>query len=230
MNFTEDISVLTLAPVPESTETYSAVSHLDIHYAVLSKLSERNIEVQKIQFKSNRRGTQVIATYFLESDDSEFGGMLATRNSYDKTHSVAICAGASVYICGNGAVMGEMKFIKRHVGEVGTQLESAIDEQLNKVHEMIHNTRVLKDLLDSKTFDRYVAGAVIGNLYLKGVINTSQMEIIKKELDEPSYNYGVAEDSLWALFNHVTHALKVSSPSRYFESHIETIKFFKLFA
>jgi len=229
MNFTEDISVLTLAPVPDSTDTYTAVAHLDIHNTVLAKLKERGIEIQKIQFKSNKRGTQVIATYFLESDDSEFGGMLAWRNSYDKTRSVAICAGASVYICGNGAVMGEMKFIKRHVGEVNRQLEDAIDEQLSKVGQMISATRTLKDKLDSKTFDIYVAGAVIGNLYLKGVLNTTQMEIVKKQLDEPLFDYGVASDSLWALFNHVTHALKTSSPSNYFENHINTIKFFNLF-
>ena len=229
MNFTEDISVLTLAPVPNTTDTYSAVAHLDIHTAILNKLEERGIEVQKIQFKSNKKGTQVIATYFLESDDSEFGGMIAWRNSYDKTRSVAICAGATVYICGNGAVMGEMKFIKRHVGEVNGQLEGAIDEQLDKVEQMISDTSTLKDKLDSKTFDRYLAGAVIGNLYLKGVLNTTQMEIVKKELDQPSFLYGVEEDSMWALFNHVTHALKISSPSNYFENHIEAIKFFKLF-
>lgn len=229
MKFTEDISVLTLAPVPESTETYTAVAHIDIHNTVLAKLKERGIEIQKIQFKSNKRGTQVIATYFLESDDSEFGGMLAWRNSYDKTRSVAICAGASVYICGNGAVMGEMKFIKRHVGEVNEQLEDAIDEQLNKVEQMISATRTLKNKLDYKKFDSYIAGAVIGNLYLKGILNTSQMEIVKKELYEPSFDYGVASDSLWALFNHVTHALKTSSPSNYFENHINTIKFFNLF-
>lgn len=230
MNFTEDISVLTLAPVPPSTDTYSAVSHIDIHNTVLAKLAERNIEIQKVQFKSNRRGTQVIATYFLDSDDSEFGGMLATRNSYDKTHSVAICAGTSVYICGNGAVMGEMKFIKRHVGEVNNQLESAIEEQLNKVSQMISNTRTLKEDLDSKTFDSYLAGAVIGNLYLKGVLNTTQLEIVKNELSEPSFDYGVELESMWALFNHVTHSLKKSAPYNYFENHIETIKFFKQFS
>lgn len=229
MKFTEDINVLTLAQVPESTDSYSAVAHIDIHNAILDRLERRGIEIQKVQFKSNKKGTQVIATYFLESDDSEFGGMIAWRNSYDKTRSVAICAGATVYICGNGAVMGEMKFIKRHVGEVNEQLEDAIEEQLNKVGQMISDTRTLKDKLDSKTFDTYVAGAVIGNLYLKGVLNTSQMEIVKKELDEPSFVYGVESDSMWALFNHVTHALKTSRPSNYFESHIETIKFFNLF-
>lgn len=229
MNFTQDIRVLTLAPVPPSTDTYTAVSHVDIHEAVLEKIADRGIVVQKIEFKSNRKGTQVIATYFLESDDSEFGGMLAWRNSYDKTRSVAICAGSTVYICGNGAVMGEMKFIKRHVGEVNEQLGEAIDEQLDKVQQMIYDTRNLKDELSKKVFDRYLAGAVVGNLYLKGTINTTQLEIIKKELDQPSYVYGVEDDSMWVLFNHVTHALKTSAPANYFESHIETIKFFKLF-
>lgn len=227
MKFTEDISVLTLAPVPETTETYSAVAHIDIHNAVISKLNERGIVVQKVQFKSNKRGTQVIATYFLESDDAEFGGMLATRNSYDKTQSVAICGGASVYICGNGAVMGEMKFIKRHVGEVNDQLESAIDEQLDKIDYMIQETKSLKELLEGNIFDKHFAGMVIGTLYLDGVIHTGQMEIVKKELKECSFNYGVKDDSVWALFNHVTHALKVSAPSHYFEDHIATINFFK---
>lgn len=229
MLFTEDINVLALAPVPPSTPTYSAVAHLDIHNAILDRLANRGIELQKTQFKSNRKGTQVIATYFLESDDSEFGGMIAWRNSYDKTRSVAICAGATVYICGNGAVMGEMKFIKRHVGEVNEQLEEAIDEQLDKVEDMIEKTAALKNALNQKTYDKYLAGAIIGNLYLDGILNTTQLEIVVKELNEPSFVYGVEPDSMWALFNHVTHALKTSAPSNYFENHLGVIKFFKLF-
>lgn len=229
MKFNTDINTLTLCPVPPSTDTYTAVPHIDIHNKVLEVLANKGIEINYTQFKSNRSGTQVIATYHLDMGNGEFGGMLAWRNSYDKTRSVAIVSGSSVHICGNGCVMGEMKFLHKHTGTVDEMLKDAIEEQVGKIQFCIDETVQLKQDLDNLTFDITLAGKIIGYLYLTGVLTTTQLEIVKSELEQPTYEYGTSEDSMWTLFNHITHALKKSRPSKYFEDHLKVVNHFKLY-
>lgn len=229
MKFNTDINTLTLCPVPPSTDTYTAVPHLDIHDKVLEVLANKGIEINYTQFKSNRNGTQVIATYHLDMGDGEFGGMLAWRNSYDKTRSVAIVSGSFCAICSNGNVVGEMKFLHKHTGTVDEMLEEAIEEQVGKIQFCIDETVQLKQDLDNLTFNHNQAGQVIGVLYLDDVLTTTQLEIVKAELEESTYEYGSSEFSMWTLFNHITHALKQSRPSKYFEDHLKVVNYFKLF-
>lgn len=229
MKFNTDINTLSLCPVPPSTGTYTAVPHIDIHNKVLEVLNHKGIEINYIQFKSNRSGTQVIATYHLDMNDSEFGGMLAWRNSYDKTRSVAIVSGSVCHICQNGNVVGEMKFLHKHTGTVDKMLEEAIEEQVDKIQFCIDETVQLKQDLDNVSFSFDKAGQIIGVLYLNDVLTTTQLEIVKTELNEPSYEYGTSTDSMWTLFNHITHALKQSRPSKYFEDHLKVVNYFKLF-
>lgn len=227
MKFNIDISTLTVCPVPPSTDTYTAVPHIDIHNKVVEVLGKKGIDINYTQFKSNKKGTQVITTYHLDVGNGEFEGMLAWRNSYDKTRSVAIVSGSSCSICENGCVIGEMKFLHKHTGTVDEMLEQAIEEQVGKIQTCVDETVQLKKDLQFLTFDRNKAGQAIGVLYLDNVLTTTQLEIIKAELQESSYQYGTSEDSMWTLFNHVTHALKLSHPSKYFEDHLKVVAYFK---
>lgn len=228
MKFNTDINTLSLCPVPESTDTYTAVPHVDIHNKVLEVLTNKRIDVLQTQFKSNRSGTQVVATYHLDMDN-DIGGMIGWRNSYDKTRSVAIVSGSSVYICGNGAVVGEMKFLHKHTGTVDEMLKEAIEEQVDKIQQCIDETLELKASLNNLVFDVTLAGKIIGYLYLTNVLTTTQLEIVKAELDKPTYEYGVESNSMWALFNYITHALKQSHPTKYFEDHLRVVQHFKLY-
>ena len=38
------------------------------------------------------------------------------------------------------------------------------------------------------------------------------MSIIKKEINKPSYDYLTDNNNAWSFYNHVTHALKLSTP------------------
>jgi len=68
---------------------------------------------------------------------------------------------------------------------------------------------------------------VLGELFLKrDVINTMQLNTVKKELIKPSFDYKVDSDSAWALYNHITLALKDSHPSDWMEDQIKVHEVF----
>jgi hypothetical protein len=54
----------------------------------------------------------------------------------------------------------------------------------------------------------------------------SQVGIVKRELDTPSYLYNASADSAWSLYNHITYALKDSHPMRYLSDHQKVHTFF----
>ena len=60
---------------------------------------------------------------------------------------------------------------------------------------------------------------IIGQLFFKEeVLNTMQLNIIKNEIKKPSFDYKVDNDSAWALYNHITLALKETHPAEWMES------------
>ena len=87
------------APIPLATNTYSPVSHAQIVDAINTKTRANNLKIIRDRFHSNGIGTRVVGFMTIE-DDTQIGKenglnmMLAYRNSYDKSMSVAFAAGA----------------------------------------------------------------------------------------------------------------------------------------
>ena len=54
---------------------------------------------------------------------------------------------------------------------------------------------------------------LLGMLYAQyEILSSEQMSIVKQQMDKPSYDYNCEINSLWAFYNHVTHALKKAHP------------------
>jgi hypothetical protein len=78
-----------------------------------------------------------------------------------------------------------------------------------------HYTRILKDrdALRSTSLSKRKQSELLGRLFADDEIVTStQLSIIKKEMNKVSYDYNCNDDNAWAFYNHVTHSLKVSPP------------------
>jgi hypothetical protein len=65
-----------------------------------------------------------------------------------------------------------------------------------------------------------IMAKLIGDMYLnEEIISDTQMSIIRKEFQNPSYNYGTSENNLWTLFNAVTVATRESNAKDYIKVH-----------
>ena len=73
---------------------------------------------------------------------------------------------------------------------------------------------------------RRTKAELIGRLYLEEqLINSTQMNIIGRELDHPTHDYG-APGSLWELYNYTTFSMKELHPSTWMQSHQRAHSFF----
>jgi hypothetical protein len=114
----------------------------------------------------------------------------------------------------NGVVAGDMgSWGRKHLGSADTETVKAIIEQISNAD--IHFDRIVadKDVMKKITITERKQAELLGILYAEYEILTSeQMSIVKQQMDKPSYDYNCELNSLWAFYNHVTHALKKAHP------------------
>jgi hypothetical protein len=121
--------------------------------------------------------------------------------------------------------MGAFKKIHKGSADIDTYnlLEQIIGESGNSFQEMIKVKEQFKEVELSKSFQ----AAFLGRLWAEQEILTiTQAGIVKREIDEPSFDYGVT-DTAWNLYQHCTHSFKEITPRTYLPKQIELTKFFQ---
>ena len=74
--------------------------------------------------------------------------------------------------------------------------------------------------------DRKIQAELIGRMIIEeGFIESTQMNIIRRELDSPTHDYG-APNSLWELYQFTTFSMKDVHPSLWMKNHINAHSFF----
>jgi hypothetical protein len=205
--------------LPERTKSYSPVSHEVILKTIYKELKKREMEVVSEKFKIAREGNQVIGLLNIKSEGSDEMGMsLAFRNSYDKSMSIAFVAGSNVWICGNGVVSGDIKFVRKHTGEVLMELKDKVRSAINELKEVYENTLIFAARTKGILLTQKEMAGLMGVLYVEGIITSTQVSIVKSEILKPTHEE-FNELNLWSFYNYVTYALKECHPTNYFKQH-----------
>jgi len=67
---------------------------------------------------------------------------------------------------------------------------------------------------------------LVGRMIIEeNIIESTQLNIIRGQIENPSFNYG-APNSLWELYQHTTYAMKEVHPSLWMRNHINAHTFF----
>lgn len=217
--------------LPQHGKTYTIIPHGhaidETHKAILSG----GFSLASEQYKTTTDGQVVQGIYHLGyngSTDPDMGLMFAWSNSYNKTMRFKCAIGASVFICMNGVVRGDMStYVRKHTGSALNEATLHINEQIGKAREYFELIREDKETLKNVMLTPSDRGNILGRLFAEQEILTlTQVGIVKRELDKPSFNYNCDPDSAWAMYNHVTLALKESHPDSYLTNHETLHRFF----
>ena len=210
--------------MPEPTRTYVPVSHYDLAMNV-GAIGERVIdkELHSKKFGIARKGQHMFATYTYKNEEDEIGMSIGFRNSYDKSMSIGVCVGAKVFVCENLMMTGEVTFMRKHTGNILDELNSLIFKVLYNSEDKFVQLQEDKESMKEIPINNQRAWETMGVLFGKGIINTPQISIMRKEWKNPSHQE-FEDDSLWSLYNAGTEALKTCSPTRMMSSHIKLHK------
>lgn len=207
--------------VPVQTDSYSPVSHRTIVEEVRGELDRLGLNVLRTTYKPNKLGTQLVGYMDINSGDNELNFRVAFRNSYDKTMSAAFVAGTEVVICSNGMVSGQIVYVRKHTGNILSELRENIRFTINSLEQEFNTLSRHKEIMKTIGIDSNLPAHLVGELFInEDIITSTQLNIIKKELVKPSFEYNTP-GSLWELYNHITHSLKTSHPMDYIHRHKE---------
>lgn len=214
--------------LPVQTDTYKPVSHSQLIDLVQESCLKAGFDVRKAEYSSAKEGKVANAKYLISNvADNEMQLQIGWQNSYDKSLSLKYAIGAQIFICKNGLVKGDMGALKRkHTGDVQEFTPYTIVESIKKAGDVFKKIQEERELLKSVEIDKRTCAELIGRMIVEeNFIQSSQLNIIRKEMRHPSFNYG-SENSLWELYQHTTFSMKETHPALWMKNHIAAHNFF----
>lgn len=227
-NYNITKNILVNAVIPSSTRSYKAVSHEQLMDLTLESIHQAGFTLDDELYTSAREGKVANGRFTIKNvADSEMQLQIGWQNSYDKSLSLKFAIGTKIFICANGCVSGDYgSFKKKHQGEIQTFTPQAITEYIKHAGDAFTKMQQEREIMKTIEIDRRAQAELIGRMMIEEeFIESTQMNIIKRELDKPTYDYG-APNSLWELYQFTTFSMKEVHPSLWMKNHINAHSFF----
>lgn len=218
-------------PIPKHGSYYKPVAHKEIIEITENYLNENGLTVTNKQYNVGKNGEQLIAFWRLGNmgfNNPEMMPMIGFRNSYDKSMSFGYTSGNQIIVCSNGMVRGEMGAYKsKHIGNIRINLEDNIYSILVNAVKTFDSLKLLSNNLKEVELNKRTTAELLGRMYIDNeIINSTELNIIKRELEEPTFaDFKI--NNAWSLYNHCTYALKQTHPLNSIKKHVEVTKFFE---
>jgi len=209
------------ASLPTYSDTYTVISHKYVIDTTKQMIASSGFIVEKEIYIANQNARVAQGIYYIRpvrsideeiNNETELGMMFAWTNSYDKSTKFQCAVGARVIVCGNGMLCGEINFARKHTGTADLEVRSQISNQLKKAELTFKNVLADRNILKSATLPIKRQGELLGRMFLHDMIGPRQMQIVKNEIEKPSFDYNADKQNAWAFYNYVTHAFKTTHP------------------
>ena len=215
------------SPLPEETKSYKPIENRRLIETTLESIDKAGFNLKSEIYTAARESQQSNGRYVIGNvGDSEMSLQIGWQNSYNKTLSLKFCLGSYIFICENGAVHGDMgHFKKKHSGEIQNFTPQAISDYISQASDSFVKMQKDRDEMKKIEMNKDVQSTILGYMFFqKELMSITQLGIIKREMDRPTYNYN-ADDSLWQLYNNVTVSYKNSHPSLWMKQHMDLHNF-----
>lgn len=220
--------ILINTPIPPQTRTYKPVSHRQLIDLTLNSIHDAGFSLDRELYSASSNGEIANGKFTISNvRDKDMQLQIGWQNSYNKQLTLKFAIGTKIFICQNGMVSGDHgAFKKKHVGEIQTFTPSAITEYIKSSGEIFQKMQEQRDTMKNVEISKRVQAELIGRMLVEEeFIESTQLNIINRELKKPTHDYG-AENSMWELYNFTTFAMKEVHPRFWMENHIKAHTFF----
>lgn len=194
--------------LPPATDTYQPISHIDLLDIAEDSARDLGFVFGQQHHGLSHDGKRYFGVVELRdgAPNSDYALMLGLRNSLDKRFPAGLAFGSQVFVCANLCFGGEIVIKRKHTAYILKDLPNLVYAAMEKVHVFkgVQDAR-FETYRETRLIDRD-ADHLILRMLREGVINTSRVEKVVNEWDEPSYEHG--DRTVWRLFNAVTEAYK----------------------
>jgi hypothetical protein len=203
-----DLGNPNIVTMPPKTRTYCPVGHEPFVNLVQDKLEEVGFRFGAEAHALTKEGNRYFGLVHLlcGKENEQHALVLGIRNSLDKSFPASLAFGAQVFVCDNLCFNGEIKVARKHTTNIWRDLPSLIGAAVSQTALMRDNMEDRFSCYQERPLSTKQADHLILESLRNGAINTSRVERIVKEWDEPSHDFGPR--TVWRLHNAVTEALK----------------------
>lgn len=212
---------LDLIALPEETNSYQPVSHYQLTDRLLTISQDILTDYCLVgeKYALARQGQQMFAMLQFKKDEADLGLCIAFRNSYDRSMSVGMAIGASVFICDNLALTGDIAVMRKHTKNVWTTLEDLAISTIYRSKKNYRTIQVAAGRMGEITFSNADAFSTLGILFGNDILSPRQIPVVRDEWLRPRHDV-FRERSAWSFYNACTEALKSCPPNAIMEKHI----------
>jgi hypothetical protein len=161
---------LALVETPEATRSFKPVPHIELIATLEDVLRENQIAIRKEQFALRRDGATLFGVLQLTYQDTQDGtAALGLRTSNNRTMSIQICAGLSVFVCNNMVFRGDLIALNRkHTSRL--YLRTEIVHAVSRFQEHFGTLAGEIENLKGRAVSDTEAKAVLHDVFVKGIL------------------------------------------------------------
>lgn len=213
---------MALIEVPQATDSYLPVphNHLADTLATIGQDILTGFTLHKEQYALAREGAQMFAVHTYKNTQSDMGLSIGFRNSYDKSMAIGIAIGASVFVCDNLSLTGEISIMRKHTANVWKGLEDVAISTLYRSQKNFEKIVADSEAMRGVEIGDDEAFRMIGLLFGHGILSPRQLPVVKEQWLKPSHA-DFQPRNVWSLYNAATESLKSCPPIMIMERHIQ---------
>jgi hypothetical protein len=198
---------LEVLPAPVSTETFKPIPHIELVEMLELVLLQNQIRIEEERFALRRDGSVLFGVFQLAYGETADGqAALGLRTANNKTMSIQLCAGLSVFVCDNLAFRGDMIALRRkHTS--GLNLRTELAGAVLRFQEHFGRLAAEVELLKERALRDLEAKALIHDAFAGGLMPVRFLPDVSKSYFEPELKE-FAPRTAWSLHNAFTGAAK----------------------
>lgn len=201
------------APLPQATSSYAPLPHESLVTRIEKQLRFEGVVIKEEKLALAKEGNRLFGLIQVEMNGEAregYGCVVGLRNSYDKSCSVGLCIGATVFVCDNLSFHGsQITFQRKHTANLLRDLSWIITETITRLPVLF--------AAQSKTFELYrrtgladrQAHDLVIQLLDRRALNLSHVPRVLREWREPRHpEFANNGKTAWRLFNAATETIK----------------------
>jgi hypothetical protein len=202
-----DRDQLRLVPAPEATRTWQPVPHIELVESLEKVLQQNQIAIQDEQFALRRDGSTLFGVLQLAYENTPDGrAAMGVRTSNNKTMSIQICAGLSVFVCDNLVFRGDLIALNRkHTS--GLHLLTELADAVLRFRDHFGRLTGEIERLRSRELTDAEAKAMLHDVFVSGAMPVRFLPQVSETYFAPPFPEWAGRNA-WSLHNAFTAAAK----------------------
>ena len=212
--------------IPAETASYKPLGHADLARMLATQAADllTRFQLHKSSYGLTRDGQRMFGVHTFRDSDTELGLCIGFRNSYDRSMSIGIAVGASVFVCDNLAFTGDISVLRKHTRNVIADIEMLSLSAIYLSRKAYQQIRVQSQAMREAELQDEEAFRLLGALYGRGILTPRQIPVVKREWRSPQHE-DFKPRTLWSFYNSVSESLKTSPPQQIMERHLRLHQF-----